>query len=200
MKKIVSLLLLSVAFLGYAQEKFDITAVEKYQNHLNSICVNPKTSPLYRKERINFKTLDFFPINEKFYVTAKFVKTEEGDPVRLFEKTSRKPEYIKYGEAHFYIDGKPFKLNVYYNTKIVKNEKSKDNLFLPFSDLTTGKESYSGGRFIDLKRPEGETIIIDFNQSYNPCSAFKTSYLKSEIPEENHLDIEIQAGIKKYQN
>ena len=101
MKKIVSLLLLSVAFLGYAQEKFDVAAVEKYQNHLNSICINPRTSPLYRKERINFKTLDFFPINEKFYVTAQFVKTEEGDPVRLFEKTSRKPEYVKYEKRIF---------------------------------------------------------------------------------------------------
>jgi uncharacterized protein (DUF1684 family) len=200
MRTILALLFLTIFNFGFAQEKFDVASIEKFQNGLNLICINPKTSPFFKKDREKFESLDFFPINEKFYVSAKLVKTEGGKPIKMIDNFLIKSNYVKYGEAHFYIDGKPFKLDLYYNIKHIKTEEGKDCLFLPFTDLTTGSESYIGGRFIDLKIPKGDTIIIDFNKSYNPCSAFRISYLKSKIPIENNLDIEIKAGIKKYRD
>jgi uncharacterized protein (DUF1684 family) len=112
--------------------------------------------------------------------------------------TDRKPMYVKYGEAHFEIDGKLLRLNIYKNIELSKKEEYEDYLFLPFSDLTSGKESYIGGKYIDMKTPIGGTIIINFNLSYNPLCAYNFKYSCPKVPQENDLNIEIRAGVKKF--
>jgi uncharacterized protein len=199
MKKVLSLVLLITMHLGIAQEKYDVAAVEKFQSELNSICMNPKCTPLSKKQMASFKSLNFFPINEKFCVEAKIVRTEAGEPIKIDDKLAFRSRYLKYGEAHFFIDGKPFQLNLYYNIEYIKTDEGKNSLFLPFTDFTSGRESYIGGRFIELKKREGDTIIIDFNKSYNPCCAFR-KYINTKIPKENDLKIEIKAGVKKYRD
>jgi uncharacterized protein (DUF1684 family) len=106
--------------------------------------------------------------------------------------------YVKSGEAHFEIYGKSFRLNIYKNIELSKKEEYKDYLFLPFSDLTCGKESYIGGKYIDMKMPAGDTIVIDFNRSYNPYCAYNHKYSCPKVPLENDLKIEIKAGVKKF--
>jgi uncharacterized protein (DUF1684 family) len=112
----------------------------------------------------------------------------------------RRPIYVKYGELAFTIDGKPLKLNLYKNIELSKKEEFKDYLFLPFSDTTNGKESYIGGRYIDMKVPKGDTVAIDFNTAYNPYCAYNYKYSCPIVPLENVLDIEINAGVKKFHN
>lgn len=183
---------------GFSQEKFDLAVVEKFQNELNTEYANPKTSPLMAEDISTFKALDFYSINEKFFVVAKFIRTEDEKPFEMKTSTDRKPMYVKYGEAHFVIDGSAFKLNIYKNIELSKKEEYKDYLFLPFSDLTSGKESYVGGKYIDLKTPKGDTIIIDFNTSYNPYCAYNNKYSCPKVPLENDLNVEIRAGVKKF--
>jgi uncharacterized protein (DUF1684 family) len=183
---------------GFSQEKFDLAVVEKFQNELNSEYANPKTSPLMAEDISTFKALDFYSINEKFFVVAKFIRTEDEKPFEMKTSTDRKPMYVKYGEAHFAIDGSAFKLNIYKNIELSKKEEYKDYLFLPFSDLTSGKESYVGGKYIDLKTPKGDTIIIDFNTSYNPYCAYNSKDSCPKVPLENDLNVEIRAGVKKF--
>lgn len=98
----------------------------------------------------------------------------------------------------FEIDGKTFKLNVYRNIELSRKKEFKDYLFLPFSDLTSGAESYIGGKYIDLKLPKGNAIAIDFNSSYNPYCAYNSKYSCPKVPLENDLNIEIKAGVKKF--
>ncbi|WP_396170781.1 DUF1684 domain-containing protein [Flavobacterium sp.] len=198
MRTIQTLLFLTVFCFGFAQEKFDVAAVEKFQKELNTEYADAKTSPLTTEDLAVFKTLDFYPINEKFFVHAKFVRTENEKPFEMKTSTDRKPMYVKYGEAHFVIDGKPCQLNIYRNIELSKKEEYKDYLFLPFSDLTCGKESYIGGKYIDMKTPTGNTIFIDFNTSYNPLCAYNHKYSCPKVPLENDLKIEIQAGVKKF--
>lgn len=198
MRTFLAFLFLAVFNFGFGQEKFDFAAVEKFQNGLNSVCLNPEISPLSKKQRTTFKTLDFFPINEKFFVIAKFIRTEDEKPFEMKTSTDRKPMYVKYGEAHFEIDGKPLRLNIYKNIELSKKEEYKDYLFLPFSDLTSGNESYIGGKYIDMKTPKGDTIVIDFNTSYNPYCAYNSKYSCPKVPLENDLNIEIRAGVKKF--
>ncbi|WP_395059489.1 DUF1684 domain-containing protein, partial [Flavobacterium sp.] len=138
------------------------------------------------------------PINEKFYVIAKFVRTENEKPFEMKTTGERKPMYVKYGEAYFILEGKDFKLNIYKNIELSKKKEYKDYLFLPFSDLTCGNESYIGGKYIDMKVPKGETVVIDFNTSYNPYCAYSNKYSCPKVPLENDLNIEIKAGVKKF--
>jgi uncharacterized protein (DUF1684 family) len=186
--------------LGFAQIKFDVKAVETFQKEINTEYADAKTSPLMGNDLATFTTLDFYQINEKFFVTATFVRTEKEKAFGMKTSTERTPSYVKYGEVHFTIGGQALKLNVYKNIELSKKKEFKDYLFLPFSDLSSGIESYIGGKYIDLKIPKGNTIAIDFNTSYNPYCAYNHKYSCPRVPLENDLNIEIRAGVKKFHN
>ncbi|NGY38852.1 DUF1684 domain-containing protein [Flavobacterium sp. XN-5] len=183
---------------GFAQQKFDRAAVSKFQQQINSEYADPEKSPLMEEDLATFKTLDFYPANEKYFVTAKFVRTKKEKPFEMKTTGERTPLYVKYGEAHFTLEGKKLKLNIYRNIALSEKQEYKDYLFLPFSDLTCGKESYIGGKYIDFKIPKGKTIVIDFNTSYNPYCAYNHKYSCPIVPLENDLDVEIKAGVKKF--
>jgi uncharacterized protein (DUF1684 family) len=195
--------LLLFAFLvqlnfSFGQEKFDVSAVAKFQTELNEEYADAKKSPLTAEDLAVFKTLDFYPASETFFVVAKLIRTQKEKPFEMETSTDRKPLYVKYGELSFTINGRDFKLNAYKNIELSKKEEYKDYLFLPFSDLTSGTESYIGGKYIDLRIPKGDTIVIDFNTSYNPYCAYNHKYSCPKVPLENDLDIEIKAGVKKF--
>ena len=198
MRIILALVLLASFHVGFAQEKFELAVVEKFQKDLNAEYADAKTSPLLSEDLAHFKALDFYPINEKAFIVAQFIRTENEKPFEMPTSTTRKPLYVKYGEARFQMEGREFKLNIYRNIELSKKEEYKDYLFLPFSDLTSGKESYIGGKYIDLIIPTGNTIVIDFNQSYNPYCAYNYKYSCPKVPLENDLAIEIRAGVKKF--
>ena len=193
MKKILSLLFLLQVSLTMSQE----TAAE-FQANLNREFATREESPLTDEDFKVFKTLEFYPIDEKFMVEAKFVRTPKEKVFKMKTSTTRLPEYKKYGELFFQIDGKSFKLNVYQNIELSKKEGYEDYLFLPFSDLTCGKESYIGGRYIDMRIPKTNTVTIDFNKAYNPYCAYNHNYSCPIVPLENDLGIEILAGVKKF--
>ncbi|WP_324217526.1 DUF1684 domain-containing protein [Flavobacterium sp.] len=198
MKTSLNIFFLLVSFFGFSQEKFEVSSVEAFQKELNLEFADSIKSPLTGEDRLQFKALDFFPIEERFFVTAKFVRTKKEKPFEMKTSTERKPLYVKYGELSFSIDGKAYKLNVYRNIALSQKKEHKDHLFLPFSDLTSGNESYIGGKYIDLKIPKGNTMIIDFNKSYNPYCAYNHKYSCPIVPLENDLNIEIKAGVKKF--
>ena len=67
-----------------------------------------------------------------------------------------------------------------------------------FLDATNGIDTYDGGRFLDMKVPKSNEVIIDFNKAYNPYCAYNPVYSCPIVPLENELPIEIKAGVKKY--
>lgn len=194
MKKILVFLFCSAVV--FAQK--DITASQEFQSKLNKSFSDSLKSPLTKDDLKEFKGLDFFPISEKFIVEALFIRTKREKAFAMKTTTSRTPLYVKYGELHFKIDEKEFKLNVYQNIDLSKKPGYSDYLFLPFSDLTCGKESYIGGRYVDMRMQKGKTWIIDFNKAYNPYCAYNYKYSCPIVPLENDLDIEILAGVKKF--
>ena len=114
--------------------------------------------------------------------------------------TDRLPLYRKYGIASFRLNGKDFQLSLYQPQQEITSTDHSNLLFLPFNDLSNGKTSYGGGRFIDIETPavNAKTVIIDFNKSYNPYCAYNSKYSCPIPPKENDLEIEIPAGVKAY--
>ena len=190
------LLFLFCSTFVFAQK--DLLASKKFQTELNQSYADSLKSPLTKEDLNHFKGLDFFPINEKYIVEATFVRTKKEKPFGMKTTTSRTPLYKKYGELRFSIEGKEFKLNVYQNIDLIKKPGYDDYLFLPFSDLTCGKESYIGGRYVDVRIQKGTIWTIDFNKAYNPYCAYNYEYSCPIVPLENDLDIEILAGVKKF--
>jgi len=83
-------------------------------------------------------------------------------------------------------------------------DASIKELFIPFKDLTSGAETYGGGRYMDIEvNPNSlEEIRLDFNKAYNPYCVYNENFVCPIPPKENNLLIEIRAGekMKKFTN
>lgn len=170
--------------------------VKKFQKELNEEYLNPKETPLRGDNFTNFRAHPFFPINSKYRVMAKFVKTENAEPFELPTSSGKTKSYKEYGKATFELDGNSYTLTLYQSLALIKQKKYKDHLFLPFRDATNEKETYGGGKYMDLTIPKGNTIVLDFNKSYQPYCAYNAyDYNCPIVPEENKLPVEIRAGV-----
>lgn len=199
MKKILFLTILSfVLNIVRAQETKEAREAREFQEELNSSFKDPETSPLTKEDRKKFEGLDFFPIDTSLIIEADFLRTPLEMPFEMPTTTERRPLYVKYGEAHFQLNGKKYKLNIYQNLELLSKPEYVDYLFVPFTDLTNGRDSYSGGRYIDSRKPTGKKILLDFNKAYNPYCAYNGKYSCPIPPEENHMGVEVRAGVKDF--
>ncbi|NGX83768.1 DUF1684 domain-containing protein [Aequorivita sp. KMM 9714] len=198
MKNLLLFSFLLITSLGFAQSEALVLESLEAQIKLNNEFANPETTILTPEDFRTFKELEFYPIDEKYIVNARFVRTPNEKPFLMPTTTDRTPEYVKYGEAHFSIDGKEFVLSLFKNTQPYNEPGYEDYLFLPFTDLTSGAGSYGGGRYLDQRIPEGDTFVIDFNKAYNPYCAYNPKYSCPIPPKENDLLIRIEAGVKNF--
>lgn len=199
MKTIINVALFFViTVLGAQPNEVILSEIQVYQSQENDEFMDPDSSILPKEILAEFTGLEFYPIDLKFRVEATFLRTPDEKPFLMPTTTKRLPEYVKYGEAHFNIDGTSFKLNLYQNTQPSDDPEYIDYLFLPFTDLTSGDGSYGGGRYVDATIPKGETMIIDFNKAYNPYCAYNPRYSCPIPPKENDLLIRIEAGVKDF--
>ena len=111
-----------------------------------------------------------------------------------------KQQYRVYGIIHFNLHDTAVSLTIYQSRSLMSSEKYKEHLFIPFTDLTSGRETYGGGRYIDLSISDisNNTYIIDFNKAYNPYCAYTTGYNCPIPPKENDLSVAIKAGEMNY--
>ena len=172
--------------------------VKAFQDEWNAFFSDSVRSPLLEEDRKVFEGLDFFPANKEYRADAAFTRTPDEEPFEMPTTKERRPVYVKFGEAQFEMQGKEILLHLFQNQKYAQSEDYDGHLFLPFTDLTSGKETYGGGRYIDLTIPQGDTIVIDFNKAYNPYCAYNHKYSCPIPPPENHIDLEVRAGIKAF--
>lgn len=198
MKTYFFLFCFAITMLSCAQDKQPILGETEWQKEMNAEYKDASTSPLKEKDRSTFKGLDFFKFDSTYVVTATLKRTPNTEWFKMKTTTSRESEERIFGILTFQLKGKTFSLNVYQGKELMKDEDYKDYLFLPFLDNTNGDTTYGGGRYIDLRIPEGDTIEIDFNKAYNPYCAYNERYSCPIVPRENYLDTNIEAGIKKF--
>ena len=198
MKNLLTGLLLVLLVASCGQEKQPIMGKTAFQKSLNAEYKDATTSPLTEEDLKDFQGLDFFDVDSTFVVTAKFIRTPDEKPFKMKTTTDRLPVYTKYGELIFNLKGQKDTLSVYQNQELMTEENYKDYLFLPFLDETNGLESYGGGRYIDLRIPNGDSLVIDFNTAYNPYCAYNHKYSCPIVPRENYLKTRIEAGVKDF--
>jgi uncharacterized protein (DUF1684 family) len=141
----------------------------------------------YRRE---FHGIDYFPANEAYRVTANFVAEPRKIPILNVLGQTEQSECPGY--AVFQLHGKEYRLYP------IIEEPGDQQLFYILRDLTTGKETYGGGRFLYSAMPENGRVTLDFNKAYNPPCVFTPFATCPLPPKENHLPVRIEAGEKKY--
>ncbi len=191
----IAFLIISIHALG--QSSNGLFEIEKFQKDLNREYKDKVKSPLDPKARKHFKGHEFFNADLKYQVKATLRITEPAPFFKMKTSSMATPEYRIYGFVDFVLDGTTFEIPVYQSKMLMATDTYRDYLFFPFTDLTNGTLTYPGGRYIELNIPkEGKEIVVDFNKAYNPYCAYSTRYSCPVVPAENHLDIEILAGVK----
>jgi uncharacterized protein (DUF1684 family) len=147
--------------------------------------------------------MKFYEVDPAYRVVADFMLSTSADWIRF--KTSGKQDQVfrLYGTASFILNGNLQKLNIYQSQDLMTNPQYKNYLFLPFRDSTSGNETYSGGRYIDLTTNDiaARKVVLDFNKAYNPYCAYVSGVYNCPVPpKENALPVAIKAGEKAFTN
>nr|WP_299384539.1 DUF1684 domain-containing protein [Allomuricauda sp.] len=168
-----------------------------FQADLNVSFKDPETSPLPDRLRKDFEQLDFFAPDTNYVVTATIQRTPESIPFLMSTTTDEKRSERVYAVAHFELNGMQHQLEIYQSAE-AHSEDMEDYLFLPFLDHTNGNETYGGGRYIDLRIPDGDSMVIDFNKAYNPYCVYNKKYSCPLVPRQNYLRTNVRAGVKDF--
>ncbi|RYF84355.1 MAG: DUF1684 domain-containing protein [Chitinophagaceae bacterium] len=146
------------------------------------------------------KYFRFFPVAEKYRVKANFMKL--ADTVGFLMKTSgaKTTRFFRYGKLTFTLRDSSIQLTLYQSEQLMLDTTYQDYLFLPFTDGTSGEESYGGGRYLDLRLGDikDNIVRIDFNKAYNPYCAYSSGYNCPIPPGENYIPLAIKAGEQNF--
>ena len=151
-------------------------------------------SPLKESDRKKFQRLFYYPVDLKYFMVGP-VERYPVEPKPLYANlpTSKGAEkkYVKHGRFKFRLMGKEYTLQIY-------RPLGGGELFLPFKDRTSERETYPKGRYLFIEPMSGGRVLIDFNRAYNPFCEYNERYACTYAPEENWLEIEIRAGEKRF--
>jgi hypothetical protein len=143
-----------------------------------------------RKERVAFKGLSWFEVDERWRVEARYSAHPAPKAVKVPNVLGQSNEMPSPGFAEFEVDGKTMRLDG------VLESPDASELFFIFRDETSGKETYGAGRFLYAEKPTGGTIVLDFNRAYSPPCAF-TPYATCPLPPpQNRMPVRVEAGEK----
>lgn len=194
-------LLFSILISCNAQDKRPLIGETNYQQELNAFYKDASKSPLKKSDLKKFSGLDFFPVDSTFIVVATIKRIENAPVFEMPTTTDRKPLYKAYGTLHFKLKDIASQLTLYQSQDEAKDSEYADYLFLPFTDYTSGNSSYGGGRYMDVMLSDidsNNAVLLNFNNTYNPYCAYNKKFSCPLTPRENHLNMEVTAGIKDY--
>lgn len=142
--------------------------------------------------RLNFKGIDRFPVDKKWCVQAKFEIFDSLKTISIPSRAGTMSEETIPGVLHFEIKGKQLSLEPF-------GDFDSKRFFIVFADVTSGHETYGGGRFLYIDAPDSNgTTIVEFNKAYNPPCVFTEFATCPLPPSQNRLPIKIEAGEKAY--
>ena len=145
----------------------------------------------FKEQGIPFDTLRYFEPDLSYRITARFRPVEKREIITLPTSDGKEKEYLSYGYASFTLENKPQELLILENI-------DEQQLYVPFGDETSARETYGAGRYLDVEHGGSATIVLDFNYAYNPYCAYVDDYSCPLPPRENLLDVAIRAGEKTY--
>jgi uncharacterized protein len=150
-------------------------------------------SPLPLADRDTFHGLSYFEPDPALRVEAKLHRYPDPEGVMVSTSKGTRQLFNRVGYFDLSISGTQVRINAYQSA-----ERDDPNLFIPFKDDTSGKESYGAARYLDMEVEHDDEYAVDFNYAYNPYCAYSEDYVCPLPPRENWLKVPIRAGEKKY--
>tara|TARA_B100000809_G_scaffold260684_1_gene308072 strand:+ start:1733 stop:2122 length:390 start_codon:yes stop_codon:yes gene_type:complete len=104
--------------------------------------------------------------------------------------TGKRRTMRRVGILEFTLKGNPSNLSAF----VEASSNDRENLFVPFGDLTNGTETYPAGRYLDLSLTSSGIYDLDFNLAYHPFCYYDERYDCPYPPPENQLSTPVRAG------
>ena len=172
--------------------------IGRYRTEQQAEFADSLTSPLTPGERRVFRGLNYYKPDYRYRIKARLMLSPGDQAFEMPRSGGNTGTYRRYGTLYFLLGSDSCRLDVFQSMKLMGKPGYEDYLFLPFKDLTNGSQTYSGGRFLDLRVPNNDTVVVDFNKAYNPLCAYNHKYSCPIPPPGNHLKVFIRAGEKNY--
>ena len=148
--------------------------------------------PVPPEKRSLLLPLPYYPVDPSYNVPAMLKLSDERPVFDIPTSTGTIRRMQVVGTLEFTLQGQPMTLGAF----VEDGTQRIVDLFVPFADLTTGKETYPAGRYLDLQPTPTGLYNIDFNRAYNPYCAYNEKYECPYPPPSNRLKIEVKAGEK----
>ena len=147
--------------------------------------------PIPAARHAEFLPLKYFSPDPNYAVPAELKLAATRPVVELPTSTGELRRMQIVGTLEFTLNGQKLSLGA-----LSPAGEEIRSLFVPFVDLTTGKETYKSGRYLDIEPTATGLYTIDFNYAYNPTCAYNNTYSCPYPPASNQLKVPVRAGEK----
>ena len=148
-------------------------------------------SPLIAEQKASFTGLRYFPENPALRFELPLTPDPDMPVVEMITNMGLERAFSRIGSFEFSVDGRQQRLYLY-------QDEEAGYLFMPFTDGTTGTETYGAGRYLEVEDLGNGAFLVDFNLAYNPYCAYNEYWSCPIPPQENRLTAPIEAGEKAY--
>jgi uncharacterized protein len=172
----------------------DVSELDDFRAAKDAFFRGDSRSPLTREQRGSFDGLAYFPENDALRVRGSIETdgVDTAEPIVMQTTTGGQQEYRRAGIVRFHVDGEAAQVTLFSSPEM-------DELFLPFRDVTSGRETYGAGRYLEVDPPdERGHVVVDFNLAYNPYCAYNPEWSCPIPPGENWLAVPIRAGERTF--
>ena len=158
----------------------------------------PDGQPVPLQRRAELLPLAYFPYDSAYDVAAILRPSVERKTMMMPTSVGAEREMRRVGALQFSLKGQPLTLTAFVEVAA----PNVDHLFVPFTDMTSGTETYAAGRYLDLDRNTTGVYMIDFNRAYHPYCYYNPTFDCPYPPAENRLTLPIHAGerVRKVQS
>jgi uncharacterized protein (DUF1684 family) len=190
MRRLIPFVLLVGLLACKAAERPYAEQIGEWQAGQNRFMRESPDSPVPADRRATFPPLTYFPVNEEYRVPAALKAVASDEIFEMSTSTGQRRQMRRAGTLEFTLKGHPLTLTAFVDA----SENDMRRLFVPFGDLTSGTETYQGGRYLDLDRTATAIYDLDFNRAYHPYCLFNVQYDCPIPPRENRLKTPVRAG------
>jgi uncharacterized protein (DUF1684 family) len=143
--------------------------------------------------RLQFKGLQYFPARDDWHIEARFEPYVPEHRISIVNILGMTEEMTSPGAIVFEREGRTWRLDA------IQEAPGDPELFVMFSDATSGRQTYGAGRFLYTGLPKADAIDLDFNEAFNPPCAFTDFATCPLPPPQNRLALAIEAGELNYE-
>ena len=151
---------------------------------------NSADSPVPVSRRQDLLPLSYFLPDVDYRIPASLRVDSEQTIFEIPTSTGKRRSLRRVGVLEFQLEGNPVTLSAFVEVLASDN----NSLFVPFGDLTNGRETYPAGRYLDLVVTPTGIYDLDFNTAYHPFCYYDVRFDCPFPPLENQLALAVRAG------